>query len=153
MDGYQHLNQLADIVLPTSPPWYDAWWWLAVTIFMGASALVIGVATLYRRHRQQHTPMKEACLRLDGVLGSWQQGKIDQREAAYLLAALLRLGLGLPQLHPEQAPPGIQDEAWRTVLRKLEKLRYSSSAATATLTPALFQELRVWLRSVERSNV
>lgn len=149
------LSRLADIELPPVAPWalYEG----VATVFGLALILallggLIGYAIgkhLRSRLRPAMaeaatpaSPIDDALMRLDALTTAWQAGNIKEREAAYRLVTLLRLGLGLPQL-PPKAPAGIPQAAWESLLDHCSALRYRPGAAG--LDAQMFSQVRAWL--------
>jgi hypothetical protein len=93
-------------------------------------------------------PHQEALQRLDALRAEWLHGAIDDREAAYRLCTLLRIGLGLERLDPEQAPVGLEAETWRSWHLDMQRARYPASGHP--LTEALFATAASWLQGRDR---
>ncbi len=148
------LSRLADIELPAAPDWQPliiaAAFIIAITVILTAAWLVWRSRKRNTDNRQTATPLATAQTRLEQTRMDWQAGKMDDREAAYRLATLLRLGLGLPQLTPECPSHLATDQAaWRDTLCLFEQLRYQQTPQ-ATLTLEVFQRAKNWLANVER---
>ncbi len=153
MNPADTLATLADIELPAPPDW-----WPLITL--AAALLVVAGAILFRTatRRQTHSvavapasgddSAREALGRLEQLQQEWASGALDAHAAAYRLATLLRLGLGLPQLHPAAPPTGLDTELWRNTLALLHELRYAPAPAQ-TLTPETFTRARHWLSTHE----
>lgn len=144
MNPADPLATLADIEAPAPPDW-------AALIMLAALALVIATALLILYARTRNRPRRtapsrtqEALTRLEGLRREWDSGETDARTAAYRLATLLRLGLGLPQLRPAPPPAGLDAAEWRETLTFLHGLRYARAPASA-LTPEVFARARRWL--------
>jgi hypothetical protein len=144
------LEQLADILPPPAPG--GAGW---VLLLMGV--IVVSVATLgllwfvkRRRARQQDVPTHEAQQRLKALRAAWQARTLSDREAAYRLATVLRLGLSLPQLAPQLRPAAVDDAAaWHDTLKVLQTLRYRN-LTSATRSPHCFDRVALWLTAAQR---
>ncbi len=148
------LSRLADIELPAAPDWQPFIIAAAVIIAITLILTAAWLAWRSRKHstgnRQTATPIATAQTRLEQIRMDWQAGKMDDREAAYRLATLLRLGLGLPQLTSEcPAHLAANQTAWRDMLHLFEQLRYQQ-APQVTLTLEVFQRAKNWLASAGR---
>ncbi len=148
------LSRLADIEMPAAPDWQP--FIIAAAAIVAITAILIAAWLVWRSrkhrtgNRQTATPLAMAQTRLEQTRMDWQAGKMDDREAAYRLATLLRLGLGLPQLTPECPSHLATDQtAWRDTLRLFEQLRYQQ-APQVTLTLEVFQRTKNWLASAGR---
>lgn len=148
------LSRLADIELPPVAPWalYEGVatvFGLALILALLGGLIGYGIGKRLRRPRlgmaaaTTPTPIiDDALMRLDALTAAWQAGNIKEREAAYRLVTLLRLGLGLPQL-PPKAPAGIPQAAWESLLDHCSALRYRPGAAG--LDAQMFSQVRAWL--------
>lgn len=152
MNPTDPLAMLADIELPAPPDWRPVIV-LAVLALALMSALLIRALRIRRRraHPGAVPPAPrtdrahEARIRLVRLRQEWDAGAIDARTAAYRLAVLLRLGLGLPQLRPATPPPPGTDTAeWCETLALLQGLRYTRAPMTM-LTPEIFSRADRWL--------
>ncbi len=136
------LQRLADIAPP--PPLH----WQALDAF-ALLALALGLPlafVLYRRLRARPAgPRRQALRRLRRLEADWRGGRCDDRQAAYRLATLLRLGLGLSSL--DEAP--LPAREWRPFLDLLEALRYRPTP-TRRLEEAHFRQARRWLTTTRR---
>jgi hypothetical protein len=142
------LATLADIELPAPPEWRP------LILFAIGLLVLIGMLTglwfsLRRRGQTAGTPptrpslQAEALTRLAALRKAWETGIIDDREAGFRLGAMLRLGLGLPQLHATP-PPGSADPLhWTQFVDELRQVRYRPDRRR--LTPAHFDQARDWL--------
>ncbi|MEQ6340796.1 MAG: DUF4381 family protein [Gammaproteobacteria bacterium] len=147
------LSRLADIELPAAPDWQP--FIIAAAAIVAITAILIAAWLAWRSrkrragNRQPATPLATAQTRLEQTRMEWQAGKMVDREAAYQLATLLRLGLGLPQLTPECPAHFSADQtAWRDTLHLFEQLRYQQ-APQVTLTLEVFQRAKNWLAGAE----
>lgn len=149
MNDAETLSRLADIELPAAPNWQPLV--ITVAVIATLTAILIAARLVWRSRRrraddrQTATPLAMAQTRLEQTRRNWQAGEIDDREAAYRLATLLRLGLGLPQLpheHPAHIP--VAPSEWREITQLLERLRYQQSSQER-LSPEMFQHLGRWL--------
>ena len=144
------LSRLADIELPAPPDWQP------LLITGGAiiiALMLIAFTRLYIRHIKKIPadigtrldPALAARLQLQQLVHDWQSRTISDREAAYRLTTLLRLGLGLPQL-THACPPHIaaDQHAWQDTVRLCSNLRYQETSAIR-LTPEIFQRAEQWL--------
>ncbi|MFQ5489026.1 MAG: hypothetical protein ACE5ET_11360, partial [Gammaproteobacteria bacterium] len=93
------LQRLADIEPPPAPDWHPL-------LLASGVLLLLALLTLawHLAHRPL-TPRRAALKRLRHLERRWRQDRCNERETAYRLAAILRLGLGLEQL---QAGPGLR---------------------------------------------
>jgi hypothetical protein len=143
------LRQLADVLPPPAPGLGE---WLP---FIFAAAILTAAALFWwlRKPRSPHgnASAREARRRLDRLRAEWHSQTVSDREAAYRLAALLRLGLRLPQLAPLLCPPSVKDVvAWEETLRELHALRYRRG--TPRLSPQCFDRAEQWLAAAQRAT-
>jgi hypothetical protein len=144
------LAALADIELPAPPDWGPVIAFSALALVFIAAVSVRALLIWRRRSRRDTVPpvpprlTDEAQTRLARLREEWDAGAIDARTAAYRLAVLLRLGLGLPQLRPAAPPRGMDAAEWRETLAVLQSLRYTP-APRAALTPEIFRRADRWL--------
>jgi type II secretory pathway pseudopilin PulG len=144
------LEQLADILPPPAPGGAD--WVLLVMAIVIVSVAALGLLWFVkrRRARQQDVPTHEAQQRLKALRAAWQARTLSDREAAYRLATVLRLGLSLPQLAPHARPAAVDDAAaWHDTLKELQTLRYRNQSS-ATLSPRCFDRAALWLAAAQR---
>lgn len=142
------LQQLADVLPPPAP---DGYWMLPVIVLVIALAAA-GVWWWTRRRRTagSDAPACEARRRLRELRSAWQAQAVPDREAAYRLATLLRLGLRLPQLSTELRPTMISDpSAWERTLAELHVLRYRHAVGSA-LSIQCFDHADEWLAAAQR---
>jgi hypothetical protein len=142
------LAALADIEIPAPPPAA-----VPLPLLLGALALLLAAAIAFRifrgRARRRMPPVPappadEALRRLEALQREWHEGKSNDRETAYRLCALLRIGLSLPGLDPSLPPAGIAGEReWSDCLRALRALRYGAQAGA--IDPGVFAQARDWL--------
>lgn len=145
------LKQLADILPPPAP---GDWSWLPAVV--AAIAMLAAVGLLWfvkkRRARRGNLSAREARQRLAALRAAWQIRAVSDREAAYRLATLLRLGLALPQLTPQLRPNAVDNEpAWHETLAQLNALRYRDHTP-ATLPPQCFDHAEQWLAAAQRGT-
>lgn len=144
------LATLADIELPL-PPEGDATIRLVIALLaLTVIGLLLALAWSRRSRRRQPpvaTPATsrrhQAMERLHALQAEWQQGGVDDREAAYRLGAILRLGFGLAQLDGESPATVADHAAWRRLIEGLRLLRYHPGHAR--LQAADFDLARAWL--------
>jgi hypothetical protein len=144
------LNRLADIELPAPPDWQPLL--MASGVIIIALMLIIFTRLYIRHGKTSRTeidahldPALAARLKLQQLIQDWQSQAISDREAAYRLTTLLRLGLDLPQLTPTCPPHIAADQhAWQDTLRLCANLRYQETSALR-LTPEIFQRVEQWL--------
>ena len=147
MTREEALQKLADVIPPAAPVDTAEGWFGAAA----AAVIIATVAGAWRWRRQraalpaQLAPRLAAQTQLQNLRAQWQAKTIDDRDAAYRLAAILRLGLALPHL-PEAPPPAAADDAalWRETLRQLRELRYTAGGAPP-LSASLFDHAQRWL--------
>lgn len=149
MNDTATLSRLADIELPATPDWQP--FIIAAAAIVAITAILIAAWLVWRSrkcragNRQSATPLATVQTRLEQTRMEWQAGKMDDREAAYRLATLLRLGLGLPQITPECTAHLAADQtAWQDTLHLFEQLRYQQAPQTG-LTVDVFQRAKQWL--------
>lgn len=144
------LSQLADILPPPAP---GGMGWLLPVIGFAVIVAALVLVWFVKRHRpgKPALPVREAQQRLAMLRAAWQARTFSDREAAYRLAAVLRLGLNLPQLTPRIRPRVVDDEAlWRETLTQLQVLRYREQAPL-TLPPHCFDRAERWLAAARRA--
>lgn len=134
------IAQLADIQPPPAPESGV----LALT-FVTIAAVSVAVAIyikVYKRSEPapaQHIDRTGALERLTRLEQEWGAGRLDDRQTAFRMAALVRLGLGQPQW-----PSSNVDEA-HPLGERLSHLRYERSPAGA-VDHALFASARECLQ-------
>ncbi len=155
MNSDDTLQRLADII-PPAPPAATPWWlWLlAALAFIAIAALVAG--WIDRRRHRRATPADDlrgdALAALNVLRQTWEAKQIDDRDAAYRLATVLRRGLGLAQLSDDHPPAVVNDAPlWRDTLQQLNRQRYRPRREQP-LPPELFEHARRWL-TTETSHV
>jgi hypothetical protein len=152
VNGAETLAALADIELPAPPDWRPVMLLATALLLCAAAALIIHLRSRPRRAAPSSAPAAgsgrqvsgEALARLDRLRREWSSGTIDARAAAYRLGTLLRLGLGLPQLHAAAPPAGLDGKEWLETLALLQALRYAP-ASTQALTLEIFARAQRWL--------
>jgi len=144
MNRDDDLQRLADVISPP-PPDLQAWWFTAGAVLILAVAALVIWRLRRRRTPRRDDPRTDAQAQLRTLRGAWEARTIGDRDAAYRLAAVLRLGLGLPQLS-ESPPPAAADDAalWREAMRQLHQQRYAA-VTVQPLPAALFDHARRWL--------
>jgi hypothetical protein len=158
VNGADPLAALADIELPAPPDWRPLIGLAAAVLLFAAWALILHIRA--RRRGRTSSPTlspapspgtgegvkltREAQQRLERLRSEWASGAVEPRAAAYRLAALLRLGLGLPQLLPAAPPAGLDPGEWRDTLLLLRALRYAPASAQ-TLREETFARAQRWL--------
>jgi hypothetical protein len=144
------LSQLADILPPPAPVGPD---WLLLGTIGGICALMVAALLWFiKKHYspRSNSPAREARLRLATLRSTWQSHSITDREAAYRLATLLRLGLAVPQLSMQQHPRVVEnDAAWRETLEQLHALRYRDQPGLS-LSSQCFDHAEHWLAAAQR---
>ncbi|MCC6303166.1 MAG: DUF4381 family protein [Gammaproteobacteria bacterium] len=144
MNPTDPLAALADIETPAPPDWAPLIAIAALTLAIAAALLIFYIRTRGRPRHAAPSTAHEALARIEGLQREWEAGETDARTAAYRLATLLRLGLGLPQLRPATPPAGLDAAEWRETLTFLHGLRYAPAPVSA-LSPELFARARRWL--------
>lgn len=143
------LTTLADIELPIPPALPSP---VLFVLAILAVAAVIAALLLWQRrsaaHGQAPEPLRlpvgqQALRRLATLKTSWASGSIDDREAGFRLCALLRLGLGLPQIDGSHPPAGVDDGRWRAFVTRLNEIRYRPQHPPVTVS--LFEQAQDWL--------
>ncbi len=137
------LARLADIEMPQSPEW--TWLWLVLLLLL---ALAVALFWWWRRPRPEGktttAPSLDACAELDRLQAQWLAGQLADRETAFRLATILRLGLALPQLTPRcPAPLRHEEDAWRKTVMLLQRARYRKTSEA--IEPEVFERARHWL--------
>ena len=159
------LSLLADIVLPPAQDWTPLEW---AAFFILPALLATLVVFLARKRRQQNiapqsaqtsTPLQE----LMRIEQEWHNGTLKPRDAAYRIAAVLRIGMDVVQL-TRQLPPSImgagaqtadsgttrdaaQDARWQQLIDGLERIRYCPDGGQIDVQ--WFQWIRDWLQTKE----
>lgn len=143
---WQQLNaQLAGIEPPPGPNWWPLIWML-VGIAIAAVLLIIWVLRWRHKSGPNQTPAATAIQRLNRLRQAWQTGELESRQAAYQLATLLRLGLGLRQLDHTPPPPlAGQQPQWQATITLLQQIRYQPDS-NAKLTEQTFSQIQQWLK-------
>lgn len=137
-------QQLADIELPPEPNWWPLIW--IVLGFLLIQTLFTVIMLKKRRSAANKTLPDDAQQRLQQIQQQWQHDELNSRDAAYQLATVLRLGLGLKQL--KQTPPEFlsdQRTQWQSVIKQLQQLRYEANCK-AILNDELFSTIQDWLK-------
>ena len=144
------LSQLADILPPPAPGGPD-WLLLIVAGIICILAAAVLVWFWMKHHSQRiKLPAQEAQRRLAALRSAWQSRTLGDREAAYRLATLLRLGLTLPQLNIQGRPSMVDDDnSWRETLELLHALRYRDQTELS-LTSQSFEHAARWLAAAQR---
>jgi hypothetical protein len=139
---WQQLSErMGGVEMPPAPDWWPLVWTVAGLV---VAALVI-TWLLRRQNKTTTNANSEALTRLAELQQAWQAGELEPRRAAYQLATLLRLGLGLSQLGP--TPPqelSEQQAQWRETVTLLQQLRYQPQTQ-ARLTQQTFGQIQDWL--------
>lgn len=147
MNGDDTLQGLADVI-PPAPPAATPWWlWLlAALAFIAIVALVVWRITRRRRRAAPSDDLRgDALAALSALRLAWEAKRIDDRDAAYRLATVLRRGLGLAQLSDDNPPATINDAPlWRDTLQQLDRQRYRRLRGQP-LPPELFERAHRWL--------
>jgi hypothetical protein len=145
------LAALADIELPDAPVWPSGWMMAAAVSIAVVAALA---ALMWRRARGNRkaiaaesppSPRDEAIHRIEALRSEWAAGKLGDREATYRLCALLRIGLGLPQLEAAPAPHFIPPRDWETIVALLRRVRYRRDGRG--IDERMFDRASAWLRA------
>ena len=156
MNHSEILGRLADIELPAPPDWQP------LLITGGVIIIVLMLAVLLRltiRRRKKISAYNSrnsevtltARLKLQQLINDWQSHTSSDREAAYRLTTLLRLGLSLPQL-TDTCPPHLADQqSWQDTVRLCANLRYQKKPVTH-LSLEVFQRVEQWLIKFSQHN-
>ncbi len=151
------LSRLADIELPAPPDWQPL---LITGGVITIALLLIVFIRLYIQRRKKISaynnklsdPALTARLKLQQLINDWQSHTVNDREAAYRLTTLLRLGLGLPQLTPICPPHIAADQrAWQETVSLCTNLRYQKIPGTH-LSLEVFQRVEQWLIKFSQHN-
>lgn len=160
MSDAEILNRLADIELPSPPDWQP---------LLIAGGAVIGVLILtaliyiYIQRREKTRsddnarpdpaidPAIIAQEKLQQLIADWQSCAIDDREAAYRLATLLRLGLALPQITRQRPDTVAADQhIWQETIEMCEQLRYQQMPGRH-LSLEILQRAEQWLTNASQT--
>ncbi|VAW87022.1 hypothetical protein MNBD_GAMMA16-590 [hydrothermal vent metagenome] len=137
-------NILADIEFPNEPSWYSE---IILAVIASSLLLSLIVWRIMKRKPLRQTQLETISSEqvLNDIIAQYQSTRINQREAAFRIATVLRLSLKLPQL-TLQAPDILQHEhaLWRETIQQLEQLRYQHNC-DALLSPELTQQVRRWI--------
>ena len=119
-------QQLADVELPPAPDWQP----LTIAAAVVIAAILLAAIVIRLRSRRKNSnnasdTRREALHQLQLLQQQWQQNEVDDRDTAYRLATLLRLGLELNQL-TDTPPPALanKQQQWQERVRLLTRLRY-----------------------------
>ena len=139
------LARLADVELPTAPDWTPTWYALAGVVVFAALTFAFFLRRRHVREERRATPAPgaEARARVDALHDAWSRGEIAPRTAAYRLATVLRLALGLRQLDAHAPPSGIEAREWAVTLERLRALRYGRHPVA--LETELFTRIASWI--------
>lgn len=152
MNREDALQRLADIIPPAAPD-LRIWWFSAGAFFFAVVAALSARWWMKRRRPAVHVVSSRQAARsqLQTLRAEWDARQVTDRDAAYRLAAILRLGLKLPQL-PEAPPPSVQDDSaqWRETVAQLHRQRYAASALQP-LNAGVFDRALRWLSAEERN--
>lgn len=145
--GNDPLSRLADIDLPAPPDWQPWLLGAGAVLVLTPPALWLGWRLWRRltRRRASRIAPRLAAAQIDGLLHRWREGGIDDREAGYRLAAVLRLGLGMDQLD-ERCPTALAAYRgqWAETVAALSRLRYRATPAGGLRTDD-FLRIKGWL--------
>ena len=140
----QLTQQLAGIELPPEPNWWPLIW--TVTSLVMALAIIGLIIWRINKTRSKKTLADAAPQRLMQIQQQWQDGELDQRNTAYQLATLLRIGLGLKQLDSHTPAQLAEHEIeWQATIQRLQQLRYQPDSK-ARLDEQTFTAIRGWLK-------
>jgi hypothetical protein len=135
------LQGLVDIEPPPPPPSGPAIGPIAIGI-----PLVLAVALLWV---QRHSARTRALRELRQLRRLHTGRKIAQRDTAFRLTAILRLGLSTSRILPDRLPPGCSinsHDRWKNFAEELRHARFSQASATARELDTLIAEAKHWLR-------
>jgi len=142
-------QQLAGIELPP-----EANWWPLIWTVTGLVITLTIIGLIIWKKNQVHSSKNladQAPQRLKQIQQQWQSGELDQRNTAYQLATLLRLGLGLKQLD-QHTPAQLADQQieWQATIQRLQMLRYQADSR-ARLDEETFTIIQGWLKMAAKS--
>jgi len=154
MNNAELLNSIADIELPAPPNWQPAiligiiifiLLFLMLLILQQRSKLIKN--KIYKHH--QHSALEQ----LEKIQQHWKIKSINNRETAYQLAAVLRLGLKLEQLQANACPNILiaQRTTWHDTVTQLNKLRYQSHQKDE-IESHTFAHIQHWLSLMDQPN-
>lgn len=143
------IEQLADIELPPAPSWAE--FWLIGAIVATGLALILAGVFFSRYRRSRSSPAFSYAIiaqhKLASLRDKWRTQQMSEREIAFHLATLLRLGLGITQLS-DQRPTSlaIKEDQWLDILQMLNELRYSPQPSPGvSLSDDAFNLINTWL--------
>ena len=130
------LQRLADIEPPPPPAGHP------LLFSAGLALILLGLLWIGRRMRRPLPPRRAALRRLRQLERQWREGQWNDRETAYRLAAILRLGL-------EDGPScASRAQEWQHLMTQLAALRYPSTPRGA-VSEALFHSARRCLQQAD----
>lgn len=148
--GSDPLSRLADIDLPAPPDWQPLLLAVGLTVVLLPLSLWLGRRLWHRWRERRMSAAQQALREIDPLLCHWQRREIDDREAGYRLAALLRLGLGMDQVDEHCPPPLSRHRAqWGETIGTLQRVRYQATPSSR-LRPEDFMRVRQWLTAAGR---
>lgn len=148
--GDDPLARLADIELPAPPHWQPWITGMAAAVTVIAAVAGLGIYLWRRRGTTSISPRQQTLTQIDGLLQAWRRAQLDDREASYRLAALLRLGLGLEQLDVHcPAALSHDKQQWGRTVTALQRLRYEQTPA-APLQEEEFARVKAWIATASR---
>lgn len=140
------MNELVDIIDPAPPAAAASTsitWFVACAVLL---ALLVAIAMWWRHNAARRRAMR----RVRRLRREVARGGISAREIAYRVAADLRVGLRTPRLRAGAAPVADSpkdQQAWRELVARLDKLRYQPGAQLdATQIDLLLRDGASWLR-------
>ena len=151
------LNRLADIELPAPPDWQPLLTASSIIIMALMLTVLVRLYILRRKknsiyNNRNSDPALTARLKLQQLIKDWKSHTLTDREAAYQLTTLLRLGLGLPQL-THICPPYLaaDQQAWQETVSLCTSLRYHRISGMQ-LSLEVFQRAEQWLIKSSQSS-
>jgi hypothetical protein len=96
--------------------------------------------------RQRHSLRARARRRLAGLCAAHAAGRIDNRDAAFQLAAIVRIALRITRIVASDPPAGVTSSHWASFADALCAARYARRAASDALMQRLLHEAEHWLR-------
>jgi len=149
MNNAELLNNIADIELPAPPNWQPSILLAIIIIFLLLFLLLLVLQQRSKSIRNENTALEQ----LMQIQHNWKSKTTNNRDTAYQLATLLRLGLKLDQLDADTCPNVIfaHQVNWHDTVTQLKKLRYEKHQKV-TLKNHTFDNIKNWLLLEKQHN-
>lgn len=143
----QLIAKLAILDAPLPPDWTVPLFIMGFIVILMPIATIMLTLRINRARSNTHLSLKQqALIQLNKLETAYASQQCDQRQAAYQLATLLRLGLSLQQFDDS---PFQNDPHWQRLTLSLNNLRYPADAELLgnehALSAETFQAARHWL--------